>query len=243
MSELTESPIDQNPPPLQFSLRSILIVQAVVAAFLGALLLAGVFAVLAAFVATLIFAAVRARPQRLASKRMIVDLMGGVVLPCLCLWYDPFVFRGNTGGVVPAALAAVPLAIVLQIVVLAFWLVAGPWLGRFAATVAGVLWCGVIMAGLLGIVLLPMSLLGTLLAAGVGLLGFVPFLTAVVFARNAVRATRQARRTLPQRLGVWVVIGALLAVAAAMLISRTIGPALGDMLRALPQPLPIPPFD
>ncbi len=237
MSELTELPDDRNPPPLQFSLRSIMIVQAVVAAFLSALLVAGVFAVVAAFVATLILAGVRVRPERLPGKRMIVDLMGGVVLPCLCLWFDPFVFH-NDGMYTVFAL----LAVVLQIVVLVFWLVAGRWLGRFAAVIAGALWCGVVMAGLIGIVMLPISLIG-LLAAGIGSLGCVPFLTVVVFARNAARAARQGRKTLPRGIGTRIILGILLAVVIPAAGYGTLGPALGDLLRTLPQPLSFPLFD
>ena len=242
MSEPTESPDDPNPPPLQFSLRSILIVQAVVAVFLSALLLADVFAVVAAFVATLIFAGVRVRPERLRAKRMIVDLMGGVVLPGLCLWYDPFVFR-NDGRYADIRLLAL-LAVVMQIVVLTFWLVVGRWLGRSAAVVAGALSYGVVMAGLLGIVLFPLSLIG-LLFAGLGSLGWVPFLTAVVFARYAARAARQARRMLPRGTIAWTLLGFLLAAAVPVLIYWTFGSMLADLLNTLLRPLPFsfPPLD
>jgi hypothetical protein len=63
----------------------------------------------------------------------------------------------------------------------------------------GSLYGGAIFAGLLGLVLLPLSLIG--LAFGIGVLGFSPFATAFVFLRNGVRAARLDRAIDPAARG------------------------------------------
>ena len=68
--------------------------------------------------------------------------------------------------------------------------------GRWQAAAAGPLLCGAVLAGSVGVMLLPLSLLGTLVM-GIGFLGLVPLLTAVVFARTAVRAWARAPESLP----------------------------------------------
>jgi hypothetical protein len=112
------------------------------------------------------------------------DVVFGITLPIVCLVFDPIVFHSSATGVMHDDYkAASLLTIFIGIGAISLWLATG----RFSAVLSGILaLCGC-FAALLGFVLLPLSILGTLFA-GIGLLGFTPFLTAFVFARNAVRA-------------------------------------------------------
>jgi hypothetical protein len=112
------------------------------------------------------------------------DVVLGIVLPILCVTFDPILFHSpGSGGVLANYKAAGLLTIFIGVGAIAIWLSTD----RFAAVQSGILaLCGC-FATLLGYLLLPLSILFTLFA-GIGLLGFIPFFTAFVFARNAVRA-------------------------------------------------------
>ena len=83
---------------------------------------------------------------------------------------------------------AVPAYLFLggSIFAMAVWLVTR----RLAVLFVGPFFVGALVALGVGVVLLPFSLLMALV--GIGLLGLVPFGTAVTFLRNAVRADRAA---------------------------------------------------
>ncbi len=116
------------------------------------------------------------------------DLAFGIVLPIICLWFDPIVFRSSFGGALLGRYAVLAgVAISLGLVSLTAWLL----IRRPPALFAGLMCGGAIFATLLGVVLLPYSVIGLL--AIVGVLGFSPFATAFVFWRNTVRAYRKAR--------------------------------------------------
>src|SRR5262249_32640562 len=75
---------------------------------------------------------------------------------------------------------------------------------------AGLLAGGAVFAALLGLVLLPFSLIG--LSIGIGALGFSPFVTAFVFLRNAVRAFRRCGEE-DSAVSVWSGLGLILFFA------------------------------
>jgi hypothetical protein len=122
-----------------------------------------------------------------SAEQIFFDLAFGIALPVLCLAFDPIVFRASTGGPLLGRQAvAAGVAIGLGMLSLSTWL-----LIRWPpALFAGLLVGGATFAALLGLVLLPFSLIGLFILIGV--LGFSPFLTAFVFWRNAVRAYRRA---------------------------------------------------
>lgn len=119
------------------------------------------------------------------------DIAFGVALPILCLVADPFVFKG-------APLWGLPLLEDYQLVVylissvemgfFLLWRTFPKQLNRFAAPFAGVFVAGAIFSAAIGLAILPFSLVGLLLLIGV--LGFTPFLTALVYLRTGVRALR-----------------------------------------------------
>lgn len=211
----SERPGEAAEAPVQFSIRGLLVFQAVVAIFLVLLARAGIFGLLVAWVATIVLLTVRVSPRRLRLKRLGIDILGGLVLPPLCLAFDPGLLATHR-----LAGLAYP-AIGFQMLVLAAWLVVGPAHRGSSALAAGLLSVGALTAGIIGLLLLPLSLLG-LLAMGIGLLGMTPFLTLYVFARNAVAAARHAAG-LRWRTTI-VALGVLLAVAIPLAVHATWGP-------------------
>ena len=154
--------------------------------------------------------------QQTTRKQTIFDVLFGVVLPVLCFIFDPIVFRGNFFGGVPLfgqlQFLAYTVAFI-EITTLLIWLVWRERLRRQAVALGGFLLTGALISLAIGIVLLPFSLLG-LFFFGLGLLGFTPFLTFIVFWRNGRRAinlqtayARGARKLGALVLGMIFVVG------------------------------------
>ena len=218
--------------PLQFGIRDLLIAQAVCAVCLGLFMMVGIFALMTIFIATLVYCAMRVQPERRKLKRWIVDLMGGVVLPAMCLVYDPGFFYDSPNRLTDAAF----VAIVLQMLTLPAWAVGGRYVGRWSALFGGVLLVGAVIAGTIGAILSPLSVLGTFVY-GIGLLGFTPFLTCVVFSRNLADAMRQAHAA----GGKWDVrllfaMGLLLAAGLPFLMESLFGQWIEMAIKSMPRP-------
>jgi hypothetical protein len=166
------------------------------------------------------------------------DVIFGMVLPVLCFIFDPIVFRGNFFGGAPlfGQLTFLAYAIALiEISVLLVWLCGRERLGARAVAIGGLLLTGALISLLIGIVLLPLSLIGILFL--VGILGFTPFLTAFVFWRNGRRAIQlpaghisRARRLGALSLGLIFVLGAPLAVH--LKIARIADDSLAQILES-----------
>ena len=237
MTELTELPQPvETPaePPLQFTLRSLLLLQLVCAVFCGLLVTIGIFAVLVLWIATAVAAIIHVRPENRTLQRACIDLLYGIVLPILCFIFDPgFVREHGFWGSAPGLSEVFYTAVSLQLPAFLAWQVAGRWMHwSCVAILAGVLWVGVGIATSVGLMMLPLSVIG--LIVGIGALGFTPFLTAVVFGRNAIRATRRAKRV---RGGVVLVfLGIVLAIVIPLLIYPVVGPAILWALNSIPVP-------
>jgi hypothetical protein len=147
------------------------------------------------------------------------DIMFGVMTPLVCLLVDPGIFRTGAlgdGGMLGSLKWFALIAIPLQILTLIAWLWLGTAFEPWTAGIAGILLVGGMFAGLIGVVLLPLSLIGLLVL--VGMVGFLPFVTAGVFLRNALRALQPARTAVAHG-GVHgsLVIGVIIASAVPML--------------------------
>jgi hypothetical protein len=122
-------------------------------------------------------------------KQGLFDWTFGLILPALCFYFDPFVFRGTGGG---ALLASYQLPVYfvsgLAIMSLVTWMLWGPRLGPLNALFAGLFALTGMVALLIGVVLLPFSFFGMFYL--IGFLGYTPLLTSFVLLRNAVRAYR-----------------------------------------------------
>jgi hypothetical protein len=124
----------------------------------------------------------------------VFDVLFGIVAPILCFLFDPIVFRSADFG--PALFsdyqAFAYLVSGVEILLLMVWLVWGRNLQPATRLAGGMLMSGAVISGLIGLILLPFSLLGLFL--GVGAFGFIPFLTALVYLRNARSAFRLAAK-------------------------------------------------
>lgn len=143
----------------------------------------------------------------LGAGRLVTDVMLGVLVPLLCLVFDPIVFRsdGFLGSLLGSYVIVGYLAAGLGMVTLLLWLI----LGRAPGFFAGLLTGGAVFAACVGVVLLPLSLLTVLM--GVGLLGLTPLFTALVFGRNAREAWRLACGRSPRWAKVSAMCGFLFA--------------------------------
>ncbi len=142
----------------------------------------------------------------------IFDVLLGMIGPVLCFAFDPFVFKGGIFGppFYPQYQLFVYAFSALEIAVLGLWLASGAT-GRFPKQLAGgiLLWGG-IMSAAVGLILLPFSVIG--LALGIGLFGFTPFLTAIVYLRNGVRAWHSDAEKTSIHLRATAVLASLLII-------------------------------
>ncbi len=132
-------------------------------------------------------------PTPFGPGRPALTLALGVLLPVVCLALDPIVFRASDGffsALDSPLLGAYRVvgysATAIGIASLLVWRV----LRRPAGLMVGLLAGGAAFALCLGVVLLPLTLIGLFFL--VGALGFVPFGTAWVFARESRAAWRSA---------------------------------------------------
>jgi hypothetical protein len=175
------------------------------------------------------------QPQA-TGKQTVFDVLFGIVLPVLCFIFDPIVFRGNFFGGMPLfgqlTFLAYSIAFI-EILVLAVWLCGRERLGARAIAMGGFLLTGALISLLIGILILPLSLIGILFL--IGILGFTPFVTAFVFWRNGRRAinlyperVNRARKLGALMLGLIFVLGAPLAIH--LKISQIADDSLAEIL-------------
>ncbi len=122
------------------------------------------------------------------------DITFGFVLPILCFVFDPIVFRewmSDRPGIFGHWQLYVYTVSALEMVALAAWLSKAVGRGRPPAALGGMLLAGGLFSLVVGVVMLPISLLGLILLLGV--FGFTPFFTAVVYLRNGWRAANPGR--------------------------------------------------
>ena len=234
MSE-PSTPIEElSEPPFQFGIGSLLILQAVVAVFFAMLMTAGIFAVLVLFIALLVYCMIRPKPENVAMKRAVVDVCGGLILPALCFIYDPFVLH-----LVGSGRGFLVFAVLLPMLCLATWLIWGRWLVRFGGLFAGVLGVGYAASFVIGILLLPATFFGTIFLL-IGLLGFVPFLTARVLRRNASESYRRCKKAFGGTRSVRLsLVGVVVAIGVPVLLTACFGEALDEIVKkTLGQPWP-----
>src|SRR5260221_79748 len=122
--------------------------------------------------------------------QLVFDVIFGAIGPILCFVFDPIVFHAGFAGapLFPAYQPIVYLFSGFEIVLLCFWLIMGPGSELWNAMFGAALLCGGLFCLAIGCILLPFSVMGLML--GVGLFGFTPFLTALVYLRNGSRALR-----------------------------------------------------
>ncbi|MGD9590552.1 MAG: hypothetical protein AB7Q37_11410 [Pyrinomonadaceae bacterium] len=145
------------------------------------------------------------------------DWTFGVILPIVCVAADPCVFRSSIGFEVSGPLVKFKIfAYILSsisIMSIAAWLLWGNKLGGFRPFLGGLFLAAAAVSTLVGVVLFPISVLGSFLIIGV--LGFTPLFSGFVFLRNASRAIEASVNDLP--LG-YVVKAAMLTALYALVV-------------------------
>ncbi len=129
-----------------------------------------------------------------------IEIAFGIVGPVLCLLVDPCVFKTAADPILglgpdptfPHWRAAAWAFTLLQCGALLAYVFVKPRRAVWHALFGGLFLLGALVAFGIGVVLAPMSLIGTLFM-GIGLLGFIPFVTAIVFLRRGLHAIGRGR--------------------------------------------------
>jgi hypothetical protein len=143
------------------------------------------------------------------------DVGFGLVAPVLCFLFDPVVFHAwmsRSGGLYGRLQFFTYAASAIEIATLACWLFVVAKYPAWSRPAGGVMVAGAVLSFALGLAILPFSVIG-LIAAGLGALGFIPFLTGLVYLRNGLRAMRLNRAGAPVRGGAAVSVAFGLALA------------------------------
>jgi len=129
------------------------------------------------------------------SKQIIFDVVFGIVMPLLCFYVDPGILSAERlvarRGPIPVfsgwtffIYAFSGLAIVALILCMGLRNRATP---SVRAGLGGVLLGGAALSFAIGVVILPLTIIGILLV--IASLGLIPFFTGFVYLRNGVRAS------------------------------------------------------
>ena len=150
------------------------------------------------------------------------DTIFAVVMPIIVLLADPLVFKGGQGFWSRALLEDYQLLAYvvcsLQIGLFLAWRTWRRSLIHWAPAFAGIFFAGATFSGLIGVVLLPFSLIGLIVL--IGALGFTPLLTAFVFLRNGVRTARIKSPCVTRTSRLMVgIMTAMLVIALPLLVS------------------------
>ncbi len=222
----------EEPPvePLRFSLAQLLIGTTIAAAALALFRALGMWGAVLAFSLAIVVTIFPPPLGGLIHRRqqaLLFDFVWGIVMPVVCLVFDPFVFKGDGnldfmgapdafvrvdwGDFSEAAFVAYPV-LVWQLAVMAVALVIGKLRSEWAATAAGSLFGGTLVAFAIGIMLFPLSTLGLTVVWGV--LGYTPLFTAFSYGRRAREMWRQASSKMSwQRALFCANLGGILAIA------------------------------
>lgn len=143
------------------------------------------------------------------------DITFGLIMPILCLMFDPLFFKSwfiEYGWFGDFQLFAYGVA-AIEIITFVLWMFPRQHPQVIGKVYGSIMLAGGIFSFILGIILLPFTLIGMLFI--IGFLGFVPFLTAFVFWRNGFRAMKHggwdARRVNPFKAVVLASVFALVA--------------------------------
>ncbi|MBC7856561.1 MAG: hypothetical protein IAF94_24290 [Pirellulaceae bacterium] len=188
---------------LRFSLKEMFLATTIAAVMLALFRSTGIFGAVLSFLSAAIITLVvipRIFPKDLPRQRLVFDFVWGMVMPVVCLVFDPFIFKngGDPFQVFEPPSLTAPLAVKVhvnelaylawpflagQIATLGMVLAWGRSLRPLAPLLSGVLATGAVVACCLaGLLVLPAAL-GTF-AWGIGLLGFTPFFTSFTFFRR-----------------------------------------------------------
>lgn len=145
-------------------------------------------------------------------NQIAFDLIFGAIGPVLCFVFDPIMFRGGLAG--PPLFADGQVLVYflsgMEITTLCLWLLCGVAFPTWNNFVGAVLLIGGFFGISVGLLLFPFSVLGLMI--GVGLFGFTPFVTAIVYLRNGFRAWNSESKETPGAVRVSALFLSLLLI-------------------------------
>lgn len=147
------------------------------------------------------------------------DWTFGVGLPIVCIAADPVVFRPGLffephDLLLPQYQIFCYALSSVSILAMTAWLLWGSRLGEVRPFLGGLFLVAAAISITVGIVIAPFSALGVIFA-GVGLLGFTPLLSGLVFLRNSFRALESSAEDMPLK---YVARAAMLAVIFSLVV-------------------------
>lgn len=160
------------------------------------------------------------------SAQRSFDVTLGIVLPLICFVADPIVFRmslSRGSGILHEWTYLVYSGVLIQLIMLYLWLVYGHKLKLARFFVGGGLLVGALAAAVIGLILLPFSVIGLIMI--IGILGFTPWLTSFVYLRNGIRAlgpdlnhVQGTEWKLNQRMAILVILGILFSAGLPVVV-------------------------
>lgn len=155
------------------------------------------------------------------------DWIFGVILPVVCFVFDPIVFKGGNSVLGTYKPFAYVLSFV-TVMAMSAWLIWGEKLRWLSSALAGLFAMSGIISLAIGVILLPYSLLGLLLIVGV--LGFTPLMTSIVYLRAALRSYQSAKPFLESKILInTFVLSAVLSITFPAILNVKIKQTLGEM--------------
>ncbi|HKA21419.1 MAG TPA: hypothetical protein VKN18_24285 [Blastocatellia bacterium] len=147
----------------------------------------------------------------LTPRDRIIEILFGILLPLLCFYFDPGIIRGAISEPLAHKEVLVYSLSALSMLSLLMWLTFEDRANKGSVVLGGVMLAGAICSFSIGVLILPITIIGLFLVIGV--LGFIPFFTGWVYLRNALDAIRAGKTssTTLARVGVAALV-TLLAI-------------------------------
>jgi hypothetical protein len=148
----------------------------------------------------------------------VFDIAFGLIAPILCFYFDPIVFKGGIMG--QPILQTFQLfaygVTALEVSLFAVAMLFGSRLGTWSRLIGGALISGAVFSAVIGLAILPYSLMGLIIA--IGALGFIPFVTAFVYLRVGWRALSEDQTPADSWMNA-LLVGAILSLGLPALVS------------------------
>lgn len=160
----------------------------------------------------------------------------GTLTPILCLIFDPVVFKGSAsylaaGGFLAPVKIFYYVAIGFVVILLSVWLFLRGRLIPYAAYIVGIFTVAMMVSALLGIILVPISIMGIGMT-GLSVLGFTPIFTAAVYYHQRKQALAYVTSLPHRRLN--MVIGAVAIIVIPLVFqlatARYVSSAVNEIL-------------
>jgi len=165
--------------------------------------------------------------------QLVFDVAFGLVAPVLCFFFDPTIFKGGLIGppiLQPYQLFAYAVTS-LELTLLAVSMIFGSRLGAWSRVIGGALLSGSVFSAVIGVAILPYSIMGLMVA--IGLLGFIPFVTAFVYLRVGWRALKREQKTPAGSMVVGLLLGVVLSLGLPGLVSLYISNSASHSVDAI----------